>query len=334
MGKIGFLYVFSFSISVAISAQEFPLIIDNDCGVDDVIATTLQLLKAPKNVRAITIVPADSYAQPAAWVMMHLCDFLLPTPLDIPIGVSTYEGMNPFPNIWREDAWSLTRIPLWQQHQETVFRPFVFENIPSSLAVLTQVLNETPTQLDILETGPCTNIAEVLSVHPELKNKIHQIVMMGGALHVKGNVTEQGHDESAEWNIYNNPQAFLELLQSEIPLTLVSLDATQYTPIRKEFINQLKQNLATKSCQLVYESLQIIKQLIDIGQYLFWDTLTSAVVINPAIIKTEQVKINVHTKGPSMGKIFEDPQGFNVNIATWADQKLFETTVLDILLGH
>jgi hypothetical protein len=45
----------------------------------------------------------------------------------------------------------------------------------------------------------------------------------------------------------------------------------------------------------------------------------------------KKVKINVKLNGPSMGKIFEDNNGFEVEVAIWADQKLFEKTILDIL---
>ena len=174
--------------------------------------------------------------------------------------------------------------------------------------------------------------AEVLHYNPELKSKIHCMYMMGGALHVDGNVVKDDNDGSAEWNIHNNPQAFLEILKLGIPLKLIALDATQYTPIRPEFIAKLEENISKAPCRLVYESLQIIKHLIDCGQYMFWDTLTSAVVINPKIIKTKKVKINVEISGHSTGKIFEDKNGFEAEVATWADQELFEKTVLDILL--
>ena len=332
MKKIIFSIICSLSLLLNISANEFPLIIDHDSGVDDIISATLQLLHNPKRIKAITIAPADSFAEPAAYVMLQIKNLFLSSDIELAIGISRNEGINPFPDEWRKDAWGLARLKLWGDRNEDNLKRFSLEKIPSSLRVLVKTLRESPTQVDILETGPCSNIAEVLFYHPELKDKIHCIYMMGGALYVKGNVVKDDHDGSAEWNIHNNPQAFFEILQSQIPLKLVALDATQYTPIRHEFIAELEKNIEIKSCRLVYESLQIIKFLIDCGQYMFWDTLTSAVVINPKIIGTKKVKINVKLDGPSMGQIFEDKNGFEVEVATWADQELFEKTVLNILL--
>ena len=62
---------------------------------------------------------------------------------------------------------------------------------------------------------------------------------------------------------------------------------------------------------------------------MFWDTLTSAVTIKPEIVKTECVKINVELDGSSKGRTFEDPNGYAVDLAVWADQEMFENVVFE-----
>lgn len=325
------LTLLSICFYATLMTNNYPLIIDHDGGVDDVIATTLHLLSAPAEIKAITIAPADCYGLPAAWVMKQLSAYCAPG-MHIPLGLSTDEGPNPFPAIWREDAWKVARLPFWQDKEG--LRTFSTDGFPSALTILEKALRTSPVPVTILETGPCSNIAELLRVYPALKAKIRRIFIMGGAIAVKGNVEEPEHDGSAEWNIYNNPAAFKAVLQSGIAITLIPLDATQYTPIRKEFMASLAKNSHLKQCKLVHDSLKLIQALIDNGQYLFWDTLTSAAVINPKIIKTERMKINVAITGPSMGRTYKDPHGFEVDVATWADQKLFERTILDILCSN
>jgi purine nucleosidase len=307
-----------------------PLIIDHDGGVDDFISCTLQFRYSPERIKAITMVPADSFAQPAMWVMKQLKNLLLPSDATIPLGISKDEGTNPFPNEWRSHAWKLVNMQLWNVEKSSVESSC--QDVPSALDVLTTALSKSSEPVDIVETGPCTNIAELLRNHPKLKDKINRIYIMGGAVYINGNVEEKGHDGSAEWNIYNNPEAFRQVLASGIHITLISLDATQYTPIDAEFMSQLQQGSAMKSFQFVYESLRTIQPLIDIGQYMFWDTLTSAVAIDPSIVKTKKVKVNVMLSGPSTGRTFEDQEhGFEIDLAIWADKKLFEKTVLDVL---
>jgi purine nucleosidase len=327
------LIIFSFVWCMLITHTVYTgVIIDHDGGVDDVISAVLQLQYWKEKVRAITIVPGDCYGYPAAWVMTQLKNTLCANHT-FPIGLSSHEGTNCFPAEWREDAWHIARLPFWKN--------FIDENessvdhVLSAHEILTTVLRNADEPMTILMTGPCTNIAQVVREHPELRHKIARMYMMGGALYVPGNVQEQGHDGSAEWNIYNNPTAFHDLLCSGVPLTLVTLDATCHIPIRKEFIATLANAACTNTtCQLVCDCLQIIMPFIENGQYYFWDTLASAALINPAIITTKKVKISVVTHGESMGSIVEDANGYEVDVAVGADLALFEQTVLDILVHH
>lgn len=91
-------------------------------------------------------------------------------------------------------------------------------------------------------------------------------------------------------------------MQSTVPITLIPLDATNYTPVRTSFIEKLKAEnfLATR---LVVESLSIIQASIDNGTYLFWDTLTSAALLSPAgVVETREVRINVRPAAQPLGE--------------------------------
>ena len=305
-----------------------PLIIDHDGNVDDLIAISLLLLHAPERIKAITLTPADCHAKPAAWVTMQLQELLSPT-YNIPIGVGSDEGINHFPKAWRDSSWDLAHMPLWNKSEQDLAN-FTITQLSSAESLLTKTLRNSSTPVIILETGPSANIALMLRNHPELREKIHRIFIMGGALQ-KGNVEQPGHDGSAEWNIYNNPQALYDVLYTGIPITLVPLEATQHAPISKDLMKQLRNNRHITACELVYEALQTIRASIETGEYMLWDALTSVAIINPAIIQTKKMKINGQLNGPSMGKIFEDPNGFEIDVAISANQELFEQTVLDIL---
>lgn len=56
--------------------------------------------------------------------------------------------------------------------------------------------------------------------------------------------------------------------------------------------------------------------------------------INSAIVKTKKTKISVILNGPSMERTIEDPNGFEVDLALWADQELFDKTVLAVLSAY
>ena len=72
----------------------------------------------------------------------------------------------------------------------------------------------------LVPTGPLTNIALLLRVFPETADKIEEIVLMGGAA-CGGNITP-----TAEFNIYEDPEAAAMVFDSGLPIVMCGLDAT------------------------------------------------------------------------------------------------------------
>lgn len=90
---------------------------------------------------------------------------------------------------------------------------------PGALWLL-RTLKESKEKITLIPVGPMTNIATVLRMDPSAAEKIEEIVCMGGGVHVH-NITA-----SAEINFFNDPEAANILLQSGVPTTVVTLDAT------------------------------------------------------------------------------------------------------------
>ncbi|MGB7709202.1 MAG: nucleoside hydrolase [Microcoleus sp.] len=80
---------------------------------------------------------------------------------------------------------------------------------------MVRVLQAAPEPVTLIVTGPLTTVAEALDIAPEIESKIQEIVWMGCALNVPGNVSkylEPGQDMSAEWNAYWDPESDLQNL--------------------------------------------------------------------------------------------------------------------------
>ena len=75
-------------------------------------------------------------------------------------------------------------------------------------------------KLQIVAVGPLTNIANAIISHPDLKDMIERILIMGGAA-VGGNATM-----AAEFNIYADPHSAETVMQSGIPVVMFGLDVT------------------------------------------------------------------------------------------------------------
>ena len=101
-----------------------------------------------------------------------------------------------------------------------------------------EILDDLPEgqQVTFIETAPMTNLALLLRVFPEVKDKIRRIVFMGGAVK-GGNVTP-----AAEFNIYADPEAAKIVFEAGIPLVMCGLDATMKCNLTRNQIMKLCQS--------------------------------------------------------------------------------------------
>jgi inosine-uridine nucleoside N-ribohydrolase len=70
----------------------------------------------------------------------------------------------------------------------------------------------------LVPTGPLTNVALLLALHPDARPE--RIVLMGGAI-AEGNTTP-----AAEFNIWADPEAAARVFASGIEITMIGLDVT------------------------------------------------------------------------------------------------------------
>lgn len=302
------------------------VVIDHDGGVDDLVAIALLMRSPAVHVRAITICPADSYLEPATKATQLFVDRLGGTNITIAQGHA--EGTNPFPAQWRGDAGHVLDIPALAGARPPSANPIVAEDATHHLV---SVLSGTQA-FTILETGPLTNIADALALRPSIAKNITRIYVMGGAVRVKGNVEHAGHDGSAEWNIFNQPQAAADVIRSGIPITLVPLDATNSVPLRKTFLDRLKTqpSVASQLASQAWGATYTFQQQ-GVTPYFFWDTLTAAVLLDRSLATITSLKVRVVTDGASQGRTVEDPAGTLVEVALDANRERVENIFLDVL---
>lgn len=106
----------------------------------------------------------------------------------------------------------------------TIFQPGV-----AHLAEMLCQVCVAPTRVRYIVTGPCSNLAMILrQLGADAHNIIHDIIIMGSAIHGPGNSGPVDVDgtQRAEFNCYCDAVAFAEVLASGIPVTMVSWDVT------------------------------------------------------------------------------------------------------------
>ena len=86
---------------------------------------------------------------------------------------------------------------------------------------LLSTLQTRPGEVTLVATGPLTNLAQAETRVPGVLRQARQVVIMGGAVRVPGNITP-----TAEFNFYADPHAARQVIASGAELILVGLDVT------------------------------------------------------------------------------------------------------------
>ena len=184
-------------------------------------------------------------------------------------------------------------------------------------------------QIYLCPTGPLTNIALSLQKDPSIKEKIKEIVFMGGAAMCLGNTTP-----SAEFNIYVDPHAANIVLNSGIPLTMMGLDVTHQVNVNKNIINSMNEN-NNKSSKFFGELMEFYtifhKKLYETEDTPLHDPCVIAYLLDPSIFQGKLVNVIVEenselTRGETivdwLGVTKRKPNCFVIDNAN--DKKFFE----------
>ena len=149
--------------------------------------------------------------------------------------------------------------------------------------------------LEILATGPMTNLAMALRLEPRIAQKIQKIVLMGGSAGF-GNTTP-----AAEFNIYADPEAAAVVYSSGVPIVMMGLDLTEQTVVDDHTLQRLRQlnNRAGNLCA------DILQEQIDQHAYQVHvhDVTTVMYVSEPQLFSLKPVYAEIDlSHGPCYGR--------------------------------
>ena len=298
------------------------VIIDQDGGQDDFLSTALLLTMPNVRTLGVVVTPGDCFIDPAVRVTRRLLDLMGIT--SVPVAESTVRGLNPFPREWRKAAYAVENFPVLIGSGE-IRAPLAPEPGQHFMA---RTLSEAAGPVTLLVTGPLTTVAEALKIEPGIEPQIEQIVWMGGALNVPGNVNpalEPGHDGSAEWNVYWDPPAAHEIWATGIPIVLCPLDITNHVPVTVELVRKLGEQRRFPLSDLAAHCYALVLY----GEYYFWDVLTTAYLGRPDLFTLREWETEIVATGPSAGRTKVSPGGRVIRALDTVDVEGFYEYVLE-----
>ena len=199
--------------------SKIPIILDGDPGHDDAIAWVFAKADPGLDIRLVSSVAGNQTIEKTTYNMRRICTLL---GIDAPQVRGAVKPVTADPvtaGNWHGDSGLDGPVM-----PEPVYP---LEDMPA-VDLMAKVILESEEPVIIFPTGPLTNIAQLLMIHPEVKEKIRRISLMGGG------VTHGNWKPAAEFNIVEDPEAAWTVFHSGIPITMCGLDVTEKAIIRPD----------------------------------------------------------------------------------------------------
>lgn len=168
-----------------------------------------------------------------------------------------------------------------------------------------------------------TDLARALAVDPTITAKIDRLFWMGGSMNGIGNVAEPAHDGTAEWNAFWDPEAVQTVFDSDLPITIVSLDSTNQVPLTTALRQRWAKQRQYPALDLIGQGYSLVHSFEANSTYYLWDVLTTLISKYPELVSSKPLNVKVISKGISAGKTYPDPTGRPVTFVTQVNADAF-----------
>lgn len=285
------------------------VIIDTDPGIDDALALILAFASPELSVEAITTVAGNVPVAQAARNARMVLDVMGRSP-GPPVAVGArgplkkklrpaqdYHGEDGLGELSRfKTGEGIPRYPEPQQLPEPQPAP----------ALIAEIIGSAPGEIVLICLGPLTNLAMAIQAAPTQMAQVKEIIVMGGAIQVPGNVTP-----GAEFNLYTDPDAAKLVFTSGLPITLIPLDVTQRVMLTAELIDAVVRHIDSRVTQFVRDTTErlfgVEQRRTGYAAIPLHDPLAVGVAIDRSLVSSRPLHVEVETgDGPAQGMTIAD----------------------------
>ena len=295
-------------------------IVDTDSGPDDLMALAYLLASPLAKIEAITTAYGLAHTGRGAYNILRVLALCGQT--DIPVYVGQdhpLSGTAAFPDRWRWLSNTLPGISLPETCGHAERQP--------AAKFLQQRARHGTAPVRILALGALTNLTGLCDAPcPALED----VVIMGGAFDVAGNVIDSGDfispTRTAEWNMFADPLAARTVLTSEFAQLVIPLDATNNVKITPGFIDAFAALGPSPLHRMLCELFELVRPYAAVGSYYAWDPLAAVALLFPSVVTTRRHAIAVSL---DTGTTRTAKSGPRKAIAVTADRDRWEVAFCD-----
>ena len=296
------------------------IIIDTDPGIDDAAAIAIAMFSPELDVQLITTVSGNVSVEKTTHNALRLMT-LWNAGVPVAAGASrSLTGM-------QYDA--------GDTHGESGMDGFAFDEVTAqpvklhAVEAMRRVLERSEEKITLVPIGPLTNLALLFVQYPEVKEKIEEIVLMGGAF-LRGNITP-----AAEFNIYVDPEAADIVFRSGLPIVMCGLELANMARITGPMVDAVRGNNPT--AEMIYRLFEHYRDGdMESGLNMF-DSTAVAYLLAPELYTTVDCFVGIETASPlTRGMTVCDLDNRlgrtpNVKVCTAVDPAGFQKLFIDAL---
>ncbi len=264
--------------------KKIPVILEGDPGHDDAMAWVLANASPELDIRLVASSCGNQTIEKTTYNARRVCTLI---GLDVPMAKG-----RPRPLLAEPMAAASVHGESGLDGAELPEPAYPMEEM-DSVALMAKIIGESSEPITIVLTGPLTNIAALLMAHPELKERIARISMMGGGVQY-GNWSP-----AAEFNILVDPEAADVVFRSGIPITMAGLDVTEKALIFPEDFERIRA-LGNPVALVVAQWLEFFYEFhreIGYEGAPVHDAVAVAALVRPELMESRDLYVQIETKG-------------------------------------
>src|SRR5437660_10129528 len=257
-----------------------PILLDCDPGHDDAIALLLALASPELELLGVSTVAGNQTLAKTTANAIRVLEFAGRADIAVAAGADRPLVRDPFFAGYVHGETGLDGADLPPPQGEPVNR--------HAADFLADKIRDANGAVTLVPTGPLTNVALLLALHPDARPE--RIVLMGGAI-AEGNVTP-----AAEFNIWCDPEAAARVFASDIDVTMIGLDITHKALFTQAHIGRLAGRVGEMVTELLRFYGTFHRTIYDFDGSPIHDAVGVAHVLDRNLVGTLKRNVEIDTE--------------------------------------
>lgn len=296
-----------------------PIIIDTDPGIDDAVAIAVALNSSELDVRLITTVGGNVSVEHTTDNALKLVDFFKK---DVPVAAGA-AGPLIAEFVDASDIHGASGMEGYEFPE-----PDGSKLLPqTAVEAMRDTLMASEDPVTLVSLAPMTNVALLLKVFPQVREKIERIVLMGGTCG-RGN-----KGVLSEFNVASDPEAAAIVFSSGVPIAMAGLDVGWGAMLRPEDSERIRD--LNETGKMFYSMFGHYRGGSLKTGLKMYDAHAMAYLLDPDMYETADVYVGIELDGSmTKGCTLVDLRGYlhkpaNATVCTGIDAERFRTWFID-----